>query len=234
MYSVVVPVYNEEEALPHLHAELSPVMRALSDPYEIIYVDDGSSDRSRDVIKELAAADATVRLVGFKANAGQTAAMTAGFRAVRGDVIITLDADLQNDPRDIPKLLEQIGPYDCVIGWRHERHDSAFRLFQSRIANGVRNWVTGETVHDVGCSLKAYKRVCVQDIQLFEGMHRFLPTLIKMAGYTVTEVPVNHRAREHGISKYGMWNRVFRAALDLLAVRWMKWRQFGYEIEEET
>ncbi len=233
MYSVVVPLYNEEASLPHLHAALTPVMQALEADYEIVYVDDGSTDGSRQVIRDLRASDPAVRLVGFKANAGQTAAMAAGFKAARGDVVITLDADLQNDPRDIPTLLEKLPEYDAAVGWRHKRHDSAYRLWQSRIANGVRNWVTGESIADVGCSLKAYKRECLQDLKLYEGMHRFLPTLIKMAGYTVVEVPVSHRPRERGVSKYGMWNRVFRATIDLFAVRWMKWRQFGYEIEEE-
>lgn len=233
MYSVVIPVYNEEESLPALHAALTPVMRNLDEPYEILYVDDGSTDGSRQVIRTLRESDPAVRLVGFKANAGQTAAMTAGFKAARGDVVITLDADLQNDPQDIPRLTEKLGDYDAAVGWRRKRQDSSFRLLQSRIANGVRNWVTGETIADVGCSLKAYKRECLEDLPLFEGMHRFLPTLIKMAGYTVVEVPVSHRPRERGVSKYGMWNRVFRATLDLFAVRWMKWRQFGYEVEEE-
>lgn len=233
MYSVVVPVYNEEASVPHLHAALTPVMRGLGESYEIVYVDDGSTDRSRDVIRELKASDPAVRLVGFKVNAGQTAAMTAGFRAARGDVVITIDADLQNDPADIPKLIARIPEYDAAVGWRQKRQDSAFRLLQSRIANGIRNWVTGETIADVGCSLKAYRRECLQDLQMFEGMHRFLPTLIKMAGYTVIEVPVGHRPRERGESKYGMWNRVFKATIDLLAVRWMKWRRFSYEVEEE-
>ena len=160
--------------------------------------------------------------------------MWAGFREARGDIVISLDADLQNDPADIPKLLEKMPEYDAVVGWRAKRNDPPWRLIQSRIANWIRNKLSGEQIADTGCSLKAYKRECLEPLKLYKGLHRFLPTLIKMEGYAVAEVVVSHRPREHGESKYGMWNRAIPAFKDLLAVRWMKKRHIRYEIEKEV
>jgi len=232
-YSIVVPVYNEEESLPILVPAVSRVMNGLGRPWELLLIDDGSTDRSYAVMLEMKQQHPQVRCIKFKANAGQTAAMAAGFEHARGEVVITLDADLQNDPEDIPKLLEKLDEYDAAVGWRHKRRDSWWKLLQSRIANAIRNKLSGETITDTGCSLKAYKREALAKLKLYDGLHRFLPTLIKMEGYKVTEVKVGHHPRKHGKSKYGMWNRAVPAFFDLLAVRWMKKRRLRYEIEKE-
>lgn len=233
MISVVIPAYNEIESLRPLTEELLEVMRGLGQEFEILFVDDGSRDGTRDLMRRLAGEHAEVHFIGFKQNRGQTAAMAAGFKHIRGDIVVTLDADMQNDPRDIPRLLEKLDNYDVVCGWRQKRHDSLVRRVSSRVANYVRNKLSNEEIVDVGCSLKVYKRECVDKLKLFEGMHRFLPTLVKLEGYSVIEVPVNHRPRELGTSKYNIRNRIMKAFLDLLAVRWMKRRYIRYEIEEE-
>ncbi len=233
MISVVIPAYNEFECLRPMAEEVLEVMRALGREFEVLFVDDGSTDGTRDLMRQLADENREIRFIGFKRNRGQTAAMAAGFKHCRGDIVVTLDADMQNDPHDIPRLLEKLNEFDVVCGWRQKRRDSLVRRVSSRVANYVRNKLSDEEVVDVGCSLKVYKRECVDELKLFEGMHRFLPTLVKLAGYTVTEVPVNHRPRKLGTSKYGISNRAVRAFLDLLAVRWMKKRYIHYEIEEE-
>lgn len=233
MISVVVPAYNEIECLRPFTVEVADVMRALAGEFEILFVDDGSSDGTRELMHQLADEYPEVHFIGFKHNCGQTSAMAAGFKHARGDIIVTLDADMQNDPHDIPALLEKIDQYDVVCGWRQKRNDNLVRRISSRVANYVRNKLSDEEIIDVGCSLKAYKKECFENLKLFEGMHRFLPTLFKMEGFTVVEVPVNHRQRELGASKYNIRNRVVKAFVDLLAVRWMKKRHIGYEIEEE-
>jgi glycosyltransferase involved in cell wall biosynthesis len=233
MISVVVPAYNEVDCLRPFTVELADVMRALDSEFEILFVDDGSSDGTRELMHQLADEYPEVHFIGFKHNCGQTSAMAAGFKHARGDIIVTLDADMQNDPHDIPALLEKIDQYDVVCGWRQKRNDDLVRRVSSRVANYVRNKLSDEEIVDVGCSLKAYKRECFENLKLFEGMHRFLPTLFKLEGFTVVEVPVNHRQRELGTSKYNIRNRIVKAFVDLLAVRWMKKRHIGYEIEEE-
>jgi len=233
VFSVVIPVYNEEESLPILIPSVVEAMGATGRSYEVLLIDDGSTDGSYATMLRLKKTHPQLRCIRFRANAGQTAAMSAGFARARGDVVITLDADLQNDPQDIHKLLKHLGEYDAVCGWRHKREDSAWKLVQSRIANWIRNKLSGENIVDTGCSLKAYKRECLRKLKLYNGLHRFLPTLIKMEGYKVAEVKVGHHPRRHGESKYGMLNRAIPAFLDLLAVRWMKKRQLKYEIEEE-
>lgn len=232
MISVVIPAYNEVECLRPLTLEVLETMRSLAQPFEILFVDDGSRDGTRELMRQLADEFREVHFIGFKKNCGQTSAMAAGFKHAKGDIVVTLDADLQNDPRDIPKLLEKLDQYDVVCGWRQKRHDNLVRRISSRVANYVRNKLSNEQIVDVGCSLKAYKRECVENLKLFEGMHRFLPTLVKLEGYTVVEVPVNHRPRELGTSKYNIRNRIVKAFTDLLAVRWMKKRYIHYEIEE--
>lgn len=232
--SVVIPVYNEEECLPLLERELVSALGDYPHPWEVILVDDCSTDRTPEVIAGICARDRRFRTLRFRRNCRQSAAMAAGFRAARGAVTVTLDADLQNDPADIKKLLELMGEYDCVCGWRKNRQDTAWRKFQSRIANAVRNWISGETISDTGCSLKAYRTDLLQKIYFFRGAHRFLPTLLKMEGATVAEVPVNHRPRAAGVAKYGMWNRVFNATADLFGIRWMKSRVLGYEVASEA
>lgn len=232
MISVIIPAYNERESLSPLTVELLDTMRDLGQDFEILFVDDGSVDGTRGILRELADEYPEVHFIGFRENCGQTSAMTAGFKHARGDVLVTLDADMQNDPRDIPRLIEKLDHYDVVCGWRQKRHDNIVRRISSRVANYVRNKLSNEQIVDVGCSLKVYKRGCVENLKLFEGMHRFLPTLIKMEGYSVAEVPVNHRQRKLGTSKYNIRNRIVKAFLDLLAVRWMKKRHIRYEIEE--
>lgn len=232
--SLVIPVYNEEESLEPLTLAVVEAMSALGRPYEVLYVDDGSVDRSYSILKTLAARFPAVRLLKFKRNCGQSAAFDAGFRAARGAVVVTLDADLQNDPRDIPKLLAEIGPYDAVCGWRQGRQDNFVRRVSSRVGNFVRNRLSQESIRDTGCSLKAFKRECLARLKMWKGMHRFLPTLVKLDGYRVTEVPVSHHPRKFGKSKYGIANRAWRGFVDLLAVRWMKNRRLDYEIEEQS
>jgi dolichol-phosphate mannosyltransferase len=231
--SLVVPVYNERESLPLLVEEVG---RALAGRrYEIVAVDDGSTDGSLDVLKDLKRAHPELHIVAFAANAGQTAAFAAGFGAARGRVVVTLDADLQNDPADIPALVAELDRSGAaaVAGYRVDRQDTGWKRLQSRIANGVRNRLNRETIRDTGCSLKAFRAEALRALPLFNGMHRFLPTLVRMHGGRVTEVPVRHRPRRFGTTKYGMWNRVFRAFADALAVRWMQRRALRYRVREE-
>jgi dolichol-phosphate mannosyltransferase len=230
--SIVIPVYNEEDNIKLLIAELHDVLEGLHKSYEIIFVDDGSEDRSLELLKEAASQDPRIRGIRFRKNTGQTAAFDAGFKAAQGDIVVTMDADLQNDPHDIPHLLNKIGEFDVVCGWRHQRKDPWIKIISSRIANFVRNKLSREEIADTGCSLKAFKRECLQNLKLFNGMHRFLPTLAKMEGCTVTQVKVNHRPRKFGRTKYTISNRMVRAFTDLLAVRWMKKRHLDYEVEE--
>jgi dolichol-phosphate mannosyltransferase len=232
--SVVIPVYNEEENLVPLWAELREVLLGLGRSFEVIFVDDGSRDRSAEIIRGFRDADPRVRLVRFKTNAGETAAGAAGMKAARGRWVVTMDADLQNDPHDIPAMLAHLEQWDAVTGWRVNRGagDSAVRRVSSRVANRVRNALSDETIQDSGCTFRAFRRECLRDLPLFRGFHRFIPTLLRMRGYRVLEVPVNHRPRRFGASKYGVMNRAFVAFADLLVVRWMKSRLLNYEIAE--
>lgn len=231
--SVVIPVYNEEETVMALLDRLTETLESQSFTFEVIMVDDGSSDQTQSILLAQKEARPWLRVIALDRNHGQTCAMAAGFEHVTSDVIATLDADLQNDPAEIPRLMEMLGEdCDMVTGWRVKRDDPWIRLFSTRVANGVRNKLSGETIHDSACSLKVYKRKCVENLTLFNGMHRFMPTLVKMQGFSVKEVPVSHSARYAGQAKYGMWNRVFRAFIDLLAVRWMKKRYLYYSTAE--
>jgi len=232
--SVVVPVYNEEENLPVLIPQIAEVLRSLKKTYEMIFVDDGSKDRSRQILKEVAAQYPQIRILGFKKNCGETAAGAAGIKEARGRIVITIDADLQNDPTDIPRMLDYLKEYDMVTGWRQKREDSWVKRITSQIANRIRNSLSGEEIQDSGCTFRAYKRECLRDIKLYKGMHRFLPTLVKMEGYRVIEIPIAHHPRKFGVSKYTTWNRMWRAFVDLLAVKWMKSRHIHYEIEERV
>jgi len=221
--SIVVPLYNEEESLPLLVERLLAVLRPLGRPFELVLVDDGSSDATAAVLRRLAAATPELVAVLLRRNYGQTPAMAAGFDASRGGVIVTLDGDLQNDPADIPMLLEQLRQgFDMVSGWRHQRQDHAIsRLLPSRIANRLIARVTGVRLHDYGCSLKAYRRELVEDMNLYGELHRFLPALAFIEGARISEVKVNHEARRFGKSKYGI-DRTFRVLMDLLTVWFMK------------
>lgn len=233
--SVVFPVYNEEENVPILLAEIAAALDGKGWTYEIVAVDDGSRDGSLAVLRSSKAKHPNLRVVSFEKNAGQTAALDAAWRAARGTLVVSLDADLQNDPADIPpmmKKLEQSGA-DMVIGVRVNRHDTWSRKMQSKIGNGVRNWITGDHITDTGCSLKLVRREAVERVKLFTGMHRFLPTLVRMQGYKVVEMPVNHRPRQFGTSKYGAMNRAFRGLADCFAVRWMGKRMLTYKVKDE-
>jgi len=233
--SVVIPVYNEEENLPPLWAELREVLQTLGLSFEVVFVDDGSRDRSAELIRSFREQDARVRLVRLKANAGETAATDAGFKAARGRWVVTMDADLQNDPHDIPAMLGHLEQWDAVTGWRVKRGegDSVVRRASSRIANRVRNALSEETIQDSGCTFRAFRRDCLRGLVLYRGFHRFIPTLLKMRGYRVLEVPVQNRPRRFGHSKYGVMNRVFVATADLLVVRWMKNRFLRYQVAED-
>ncbi len=232
--SIVVPAYNEEECLPGLVAEIRQTLVAAGETYELLLVDDGSTDRTPAVMRELAEQDSSIRILRLLQNRGQTAAFDAGFKAAQGEVVVTLDADGQNDPGDIPKLLPFIADFDAVCGIRARRNDSWIRRISSRVGNGVRNWATGEDIVDTGCSLKAFRRGILQQFQLFTGMHRFFPTLVRFAGGRIRQIEVNHRGRQGGTAKYGVGNRLFRTAADLLAVVWMKRRWLRYEVVEES
>jgi len=220
--SVVIPVFNEAENICPLVDELGPVLSAFGDRAEILFVDDGSTDSTLAEIKGAQQTDSRVRAVRFRRNLGQTAAMAAGFHHARGSAVVTLDGDLQNDPADIPKLVAGLEDWDAVCGIRTRRQDGWVKKVSSRIANGFRNWATGDDIVDTGCTLKAYRRECVSQLELYHGMHRFLPTLLKMRGYRVTQTPVNHRPRLRGQTKYGTWGRLVKGLSDLYAVRWMK------------
>jgi glycosyltransferase involved in cell wall biosynthesis len=233
MISLIIPVFNEEENLRDLYAEITASLAGLEREWEMLLVDDGSTDASLAVIRELAAADPRVRFLSFARNCGQSAAFAAGFRYAAGGVVVTLDADLQNDPADIPAMLRVYDQgVDMVIGWRARRQDIAVKRWASRFANWVRNRISRETVRDTGCSLKVMRADMVRRIPMFTGMHRFLPTLMKLEGAKVEEVRVNHRPRSRGVSKYGIWDRAWASAYDLLAVRWMQKRHIGYVVSD--
>ena len=220
--SIVVPVYNEEESIPMLYQRLTAALTALGHPYEIIAVDDGSRDRSFLLLKQIAEADPHLHVVRFRRNFGQTAAFSAGFDRARGDVVVTIDADLQNDPADIGRLLDKMDEgYDVVSGWRARRQDPFLnRRLPSIIANGLISRVTGVDLHDYGCSLKAYRTEVLHGIRLYGELHRFIPAIASWQGVAVTEMPVNHAARQFGKSKYGI-GRTTRVLLDLLTVRFL-------------
>jgi glycosyltransferase involved in cell wall biosynthesis len=233
--SVVFPVYNEEENLPILMEEIARALDGKGWSYEVVAVDDGSTDRSLAVLRDLRAKYPSLRILAFEKNSGQTAALDAAWRGAHGRLVVSLDADLQNDPADIPKMMIALesSEADMVIGVRVNRHDTWSRKMQSRIGNGVRNWITNDRITDTGCSLKLVKREAIDKVKLYTGMHRFLPTLVRMAGYKVIEMPVNHRARKFGTSKYGAMNRAFRGFVDCMAVRWMGKRMLRYRVKEE-
>ncbi len=229
---MVVPVFNEEENLSILIPRLANVLNRLGDSYEVIFVDDGSSDGSRKILREMASQYPSLRIIGLKENRGLSTALLAGMREARGERIVTLDSDLQNDPEDIPKLLGYLDRYDMATGWRQKRDDPLLKRISSKIANVIRNRLSGEQIHDSACTLRAFKRECIKEVPPFNGMHRFLSTLVKMQGYRIIEIPVLHHQRRFGKSKYNIRNRAFRSFIDLLGVRWMKHRHIQYDIEE--
>ena len=236
--SVIVPIKDERENLAPLLEGLLKVMQShpssRSRPFEIIFVDDGSTDGSSELLDRLAAQHTAVKTFHLDRNYGKTCALDAGFTQSSGDVIIEIDGDLQQDSEDILNLLPHTATYDLVCGWRQQRQDGLVKKLSSRIANLVRNLFTHDGIHDTGCPLKIFRRPVLERIRLFEGMHRFFPALALMHGFTVTEVPVRHYPRIHGMSKYGMGNRLFKSLYDLIAVRWMQNRVLRYTLRRTS
>ena len=230
--SVVVPMFNEVDNVPLLWDELEAALAKMGRRAEIVFVDDGSTDGSGEAVQALMKRDTRVRLLSFEANAGLSAAFRAGYAAARAPIVVTMDADLQNDPADVERLLAALGSADAAVGYRERRRDRWRKRISSRIANAIRNRVTGDRVRDSACSLRVMRRECLAAIPPFSGMHRFVPTLLRLAGYRVVEVPVNHRPRGLGRSKFGIWNRAWPAFLDLLVVRWMMRRTVRPRIRE--
>ncbi len=234
--SVIIPVKDERENLVPLIEGLLKVMdsheSSRSRPFEIIFVDDGSTDGSSEIMDRLAAQDQRVKVFHFDRNYGKTAALDAGFTQSAGELIVHLDGDLQQDSADILILVACTATYDVVCGWRNNRQDNLVRKISSRVANRVRNAFTHDGVTDTGCPLKVFRRPVLEKLQLFEGMHRFFPALALMHGFTVTEVPVRHYPRVHGISKFGVGNRLFKSLYDLVAVRWMQARVLRYRYRD--
>ncbi len=220
--SVVVPLYNEEENVRELYRELKEVLSKLDRTYEVVLVDDGSTDGTYRMLEELAEKDPHLCVIRFRRNFGQTAALSAGIERAKGDVIIPMDGDLQNDPNEIPRLLEKMNDgYECVSGWRANRQDKAVtRKLPSMVANRIISWISGIELHDYGCTLKAYKREVIEGVRLYGEMHRFIPIYAAWQGARVTELKVNHRARRFGKSKYGL-NRIFKVVLDLMVVKFL-------------
>jgi dolichol-phosphate mannosyltransferase len=226
--SVIVPVFNEEDNISILQSELGRALSGIE--HEIVFVDDGSSDRTAERIQR----GPEVRILSFENNTGQSAAIYAGLNAAFGATLVLIDGDLQNDPADIPRLLAEISRgADLVCGYREKRKDTTVKRLTSRIANFVRSRFTKDGVRDTGCSLKAMRRECVRTLIPFKGMHRFIPALVKGAGYQLVEVPVNHRPRRFGKSKYGLRNRALRATIDMFGVRWLLSRQVNYKLRRE-
>lgn len=229
---LILPIYNEKDNLRSLINEIDEELSGSGTTYRVILVDDGSTDGSTELIRDLTEENESVSSIHFRNNQGQSAAFAAGFDAATSPYVVTMDADGQNDPAEIPGMLEEIEEYDVVAGYRANRKDHWIRLAASKIANSFRNWITGDEIIDTGCSLKVFKKEVVKDIPMFEGMHRFLPTLAKMEGYSVTQHPTNHRPRQGGETKYSISGRLGKTIWDLLAVRWMQKRNIDYEVEE--
>jgi glycosyltransferase involved in cell wall biosynthesis len=231
--SVVVPLFDEEGNLAPLTAEIEQALRVPGREFELVFVNDGSNDRSLDELRDLALSRPHLRIINLARNCGQSAALAAGFRAARGEIVVTLDADLQNDPADIPLLLDALDDWDVVSGVRLDRKDTWKRRLASSIANRIRNLVLRDGVSDVGCSLNAYRADFLRDLPSFDGMHRFLPALLKMRGARLREIAVRHRPRRHGRSKYGINDRLWRGIADLVGVRWLQSRWIDARLAQE-
>jgi glycosyltransferase involved in cell wall biosynthesis len=234
--SIVIPIKDEAQNIAALAQEITHAMESGAGEWECVWIDDGSSDQSLAILKELHQRDARHRFISFAVNSGQSAAFCAGFHTARGSVIATIDGDGQNDPADLPRMISMVqdGVADMVNGYRQKRRDSALRRQASRIANGARNFFTGKTVRDVGCSTRAFRRECVAGLPRFAGMHRFIPTLAAMEGFTLAEVPVNHRPRKFGESKYSIQNRLWVGLADLFGVFWLQKRSFKFKITDRS
>ncbi len=232
-YSIVVPIKDEEENIEDLVAEIEPVMERMGQPWELICVDDGSTDRSLLILQDLCKKKRFLRVLTFTRNFGQSAAFAAGFEAARGELIITLDGDRQNDPSDIPKLTAAMTDCDLVVGWRVNRRDPWKKRIVSRLSNWVRSRLCRDEMHDTGCSLKVYRKESLKRIKMYKGMHRFLPALFKIEGLRVKEIPVNHRERAKGATKYHFFNRSIGPIIDMFVVRWMRRRALHHKVREE-
>jgi glycosyltransferase involved in cell wall biosynthesis len=232
--SLVIPCYNEAENVSTLLQRVEASLNQLGRPFEVLIIDDGSTDSTPQLLAEAMQRLPWLRVIRMARNGGQSAAFEAGFAAARGQIIATIDADLQNDPEEIPRLIPLLDEkkVDMITGWRKERQDTPFRRWQSRQANRIRNWITQETVQDSASSLKIYRAAAIKGIKLFRGAHRYFPTLVKMRGYSVYETPVKHSHRLAGTAKYGFRNRAFVGIADLFGVRWMKKRYLSYEARE--
>lgn len=231
-YSVVIPLKNEEGNIKLLIEEVEVVMQQMGKPWELVCINDGSTDETGSILNELKKAKPFLKVITFSRNAGQSSAFDAGFKKSQGELIITLDGDRQNDPADIPLLLKEMEEADLVCGWRIQRQDTLFKRVISFAANRVRGLLCKDGIHDTGCSLKIYRRDCLGKIKLYQGMHRFLPALFHIEGFRVKEIPVNHRERTSGKTKYTIFNRSFNTILDMLAVVWMRKRHLRYEVSD--
>lgn len=233
VYSVVIPLKNEASNIRELVNELEPVMHSLEKNWELICIDDGSTDETRQVLLDLFKEKPYLRLILFKSNYGQSSAFDAGFKAAQGSFVITLDGDGQNDPRDIPRLVQLMPDCDLVCGIRLKRKDSFVKRLTSKVANFIRKRLCDDGVQDTGCSLKIYRKSSLEHIKMYQGLHRFLPALFKIEGFRIQQIPVNHRERLRGKSNYHFFNRSFNTIADLLAVRWMKKRHLHYQIIDQ-
>ncbi len=231
--SVVVPIFNETENIAGLYKSITEAVKDRAASYEIILVNDGSTDGSERSMDELALKDPCVEVIHFLKNCGQTGAIQAGLKKACGKYVGLIDADLQTDPNDFFTLMPYLAEFDFANGWRTKRKDTLLKKISSRIGNGVRNWITGDIVEDTGCPMKLFKREVAESLQLYEGFHRFLPTLARMNGYTVVEVPVHHRERQYGTSKYGVMNRVFVGLMDAIVIGWLRKRAIRYKVRGE-
>jgi glycosyltransferase involved in cell wall biosynthesis len=234
--SVVVPIFNELDNLDPLLQRVRETLDGVGISWELVAVDDGSTDGSGERLEELAAGEGRLQVLHFVENRGQSAGLDAGFKHSRGRLVALLDGDLQTYPEDLPKLLETLESeeVDAVVGIREERHDSGWKRFSSRFANGVRNRLTREDIEDTGCPIKVFKAEAIHSVKMFTGMHRFLPTLLRMEGFTVRQVPVRHTQRTVGKSKYGTWDRAFSGLRDALVVRWMQDRRMRWRLRDKT
>lgn len=233
-YSVVIPLKDEEENILPLIDELHPIMEQMREPWELICVDDGSKDGTLPLLMKFSQNNPYLRVLIFDANYGQSSAFDAGFRAAKGEFIITLDGDRQNDPADIPKMVRLAASADLVCGIRAKRKDTWVKKITSTLANAIRGRFLNDGVKDTGCSLKVYRRSCFSKIKLYHGMHRFLPALFLMEGFKIEQVPVNHRERTKGKTKYNFLNRSLNTVFDMFAVRWMRKRRLHYIIQKEV
>ncbi|OMD83763.1 MULTISPECIES: glycosyltransferase family 2 protein [Paenibacillus] len=232
--SVVVPVYNEEENIYDLYLSITDALKGKIENYEIVLVNDGSKDRSSILLNEIARMDSNIRVIHFQKNHGQTAAIYAGIKSSRGELITLMDADLQTDPRDIFRLMPFIDKIDFVNGRRIDLKDARLKKISSRIGNRIRNWITGEAIYDPACPLKLFTREVADSFHLYNGMHRFLPTLAKMNGFSVIEVTVTHQKRKHGVSKYGILKGSYTVFMDAIVIGWLKKRGIIYQVKERT